>query len=61
MITKEQALEALDSLDDYARMDVSVDAYGPRRVLEQYIEQRDSEFQRKFDQIKLDCLLESLD
>lgn len=39
MITKEEALEALDAMDDYARMDVGVDAYGPRGVLMKFIEQ----------------------
>lgn len=32
-----QAKEALDNLDDYARMDVGVDAMGPRGVLEKFI------------------------
>ena len=35
--TPEQALEALDSLDDYARMDTGVDAIGPREVLQKFI------------------------
>ena len=33
----EAAREALDSLDDCARMDVGVDAHGPRGVLERFI------------------------
>ena len=37
LITKKQALEALDNLDDYARMEVGVDAVGPRTVLERFI------------------------
>lgn len=32
-----QALEALDNMDDYARMTVGVDAIGPRTVLERFI------------------------
>lgn len=36
-VTKAEALEALDSLDDYARMSVGVNAIGPRGVLERYI------------------------
>jgi len=31
------AREALDSMDDFARMDVGVDAHGPRGVLERFI------------------------
>lgn len=34
--TKEQALEALDSMDDFARM-ADIDAIGPRKVLDDYI------------------------
>lgn len=37
LITKKEALEALDSMDDYARMEVGVDAMGPRTVLERFI------------------------
>jgi hypothetical protein len=33
----QQAREALDNLDDYARMDTGVDAIGPRGVLETFI------------------------
>lgn len=42
--TKAQALEALDSLDDYARMGVpgGVNAFGPVECLRQYIERRKS-------------------
>lgn len=39
-VTHKQAAEALDSLDDYARMDVGVNAMGPRGVLERYIAQQ---------------------
>lgn len=46
MITKQQALEALDNLDDYARMDVGVDAIGSRRVLREYIEQSAKEIEK---------------
>jgi len=39
MTTKQQkvALEALDAMDDFCRMDMSVDPIGPRRVLEEFI------------------------
>ena len=36
-ITKEEALSALSSLDDYARMDIGVDAWGTRTMLERFI------------------------
>jgi hypothetical protein len=36
--SKQQALEALDSMDDFARMTLGVDAAGPREVLRRYIE-----------------------
>lgn len=39
MITVEQALEAIDNLDDYARMNVGVDAVGPRGVLVSFCSQ----------------------
>lgn len=39
MITRERALEALDSLDDYAKMGAGVDAHGPIGVLKRFIEQ----------------------
>lgn len=39
-VSFDQAREALDSLDDYARMDAGVDAYGPRGILERFIEQQ---------------------
>jgi hypothetical protein len=38
-VTVEQARQALDSLDDFARMRASVDAMGPRRTLEVFIQQ----------------------
>jgi hypothetical protein len=37
--TAEQARKALDDMDDYARMETGVDAIGPRKVLEAFIEQ----------------------
>ena len=40
MITKTQALEALDSLDDFARMTIGVDAHGPRGTLKRFIEEQ---------------------
>lgn len=36
-VTVEQAREALDDMDDYARMSIGVDAKGPREVLERFI------------------------
>lgn len=39
-VAKEQALQALDDLDDYARMEASVDAFGPRECLRLFIEQQ---------------------
>lgn len=39
-VTKEAALCALDSLDDYARMDIGVNAYGSFSVLKRFVEQQ---------------------
>ena len=39
LVTQQDARDALDSLDDFARMDCGVDAVGPRGVLERFIEQ----------------------
>ena len=36
-VSREQAREALDALDDYAKMSISVDPIGPRKVLERFI------------------------
>ena len=36
-VTVERAREALEGMDDYARMDAGVDAKGPREVLERFI------------------------
>lgn len=38
-----QARNALDSMDDYARMNVGVDPYGPRTVLEDFIRKAEAE------------------
>ncbi|MDR7331728.1 hypothetical protein [Roseateles asaccharophilus] len=38
-VTDAQAAEAIESLDDCARMTIGVDASGPREVLYRYIEQ----------------------
>ena len=46
MITKEQALEALESMDDFARM-ADVDPVGPYRVLKDYIEQLEAQLDRR--------------
>lgn len=39
-ITKAQALEALDNLDDFARMETGIYAHGPTETLRKYIEQQ---------------------
>lgn len=39
-ITHDEAAEAVESMDDCAKMDVSVDPFGPRATLERYIEQQ---------------------
>lgn len=39
LVSPNQAAEALDSLDDCARMNLGVDAHGPRSVLERFIAQ----------------------
>lgn len=41
MITKEQALTALDNMDDYAKMSTSIDPVGARKTLELYILQEE--------------------
>ena len=38
-VTDAQAIEAIESLDDYARMMVGVDPSGPRELLYRYLEQ----------------------
>lgn len=43
-VTKEEALEALDSIDDLARMDIGVDPIGPRTVLENFLKQTEPEY-----------------
>lgn len=40
LVSHEEAAKALDSLDDYARMPLGVDAVGPRELLEKYIKQQ---------------------
>jgi hypothetical protein len=40
VVTREQALEALDDMDDFARMAVGVDAKGALETLRRFIEQR---------------------
>lgn len=39
-VTKEQALQALDDLDDYVRTETGVDAFGPRECLRLFIDQQ---------------------
>ena len=38
-VTKSQALDALESLDDYARMGESIEPIGPYTILKRYIEE----------------------
>jgi ribulose bisphosphate carboxylase small subunit len=40
-VTKEDALEALDNIDDYARM-AGIDPIGPYKVLKDFIEKNSS-------------------
>ena len=46
MPTKEQTLEALDAMDDYARMEAGVDPIGPREALRKFIEQSAADLAR---------------
>ena len=39
LVSMEEAIEALDDMDDYARMETGVNAYGPRGTLTAFIEQ----------------------
>jgi hypothetical protein len=41
-VTREQALKALDDMDDFARMELGVDAMGARETLRRFIEERSS-------------------
>lgn len=41
-ISKEQALAALEDLDDFSRMSTSVNPYGPYKALKKFIEQESS-------------------
>lgn len=41
MISKEQATEALNHMDDFARMDLGVDPIGPRKTLQEFINQKE--------------------
>lgn len=42
MITKEQALEALDNLEDYSMMECGVNPIGPMKALTEYVEQMEA-------------------
>lgn len=42
MITKEQALDALDNLEDCAMMEVGISPVGDMKVLAKYIEQMEA-------------------
>lgn len=55
MITKEEALEALESLDDCARM-ADIEPIGPYNVLKQFIEEhyQDSLLWKKAKELDLD-------
>lgn len=48
-ITHADASKALDDMDDYARMEMGVDAYGPRGVLERYIAQQAATLRQSAD------------
>ena len=57
-ITAKQAREALDNMDDYARMDAGVDAIGPRKVLEDYITETDRQLAAKdaeLERLRAEC------
>ena len=41
-VTKKQAMEALDNMDDYARM-ADIDPIGPHATLKRFIEQQEEE------------------
>ena len=55
---KQQALEALDSMDDFARM-ADIDAIGPRKVLEDFISNSYTADQLR--QAKVEALREAAD
>lgn len=38
-VSIEDALEALEEMDDYARMEIGVEPFGPYKVLKTFIEQ----------------------
>jgi len=48
-VSHEAAAEALNSLDDYARMGTGVDAHGPRGMLERYIAQQAATLRQSAD------------
>ena len=45
-VTWQQACDAVEDLDDYARMTVGVDPIGPRETLYRFIEQQKNEIER---------------
>ena len=45
----QQAREALDSLDDCARMDCGVDAFGARGILERYIDEMEKKLAERIN------------
>ena len=51
-ITKSEVLEALDSMDDFAKMDCGVDPIGARTLIENYIEQMETFRYFKNDKIE---------
>lgn len=51
-VTIQEAINALDHLDDYAKMAISVDPIGPREVIENFIKQTANNKQ-KADKLKL--------
>lgn len=56
MITKEEALECLEDMDDYARMTCGVDPIGPYNALKEFIElhYQDSLRWKKAQELNLD-------
>jgi len=52
-LTGEDAIEALDNLDDYAKMEVSIDPIGARHTLEQYIKEAEELIKYQAHQLKL--------
>lgn len=56
MITKQQALEAVEDMDDFARMEASIEPIGAYNILKRFIEEhyQDSLRWKKTKELKLD-------